>query len=246
MTTTNQFIIVATQITTKRDANGIPRSLFLIDKHTLDNQYPQRIDIIEKGYEGKNVVLNKYPEARFSNSEILVSPSEYKRWIHVMRMDEKHREEEQKAREEAIRALEEIDQEETEVPMTQIYRVPGHEVPFTLDCVRGNSEDSPPWMRNHHRWTITLKHGSREMTFPYFQEPEFNSEPTIRGVLDYLLVTYEKGKLKYKDFLDDELLNDNPNSVFAWMKAVEISLSFESLFQSDSALLEDLYKAINK
>lgn len=83
MTQTNQSIIVATKLITKADSNGNPRKLFIVEKHDLERNHQQRIDIIDIGYEGNSAVLKKYPTARISITEIVVTPSEFKRWIRV-------------------------------------------------------------------------------------------------------------------------------------------------------------------
>lgn len=88
--------IVVVKVSAGHDNNGIPRRLHIVkelDTESGTHRTAQRLAIIEEGYEGWGAVLKRYPTAMLIE-DIYTTPQEYRRWLRVMKSDQKLRDQE--------------------------------------------------------------------------------------------------------------------------------------------------------
>lgn len=85
-------MILATYLTTKNDAYGNPRRLYIVSEVKEGSLGVQRLDVIQENYRGRAALLDAYPNAIIVNA-IEVTPSEYNRWVKIGKNDRKLREE---------------------------------------------------------------------------------------------------------------------------------------------------------
>jgi hypothetical protein len=98
--------IVVVKVSAGHDNNGIPRRLYIVkelDTESRSHVASHRLAIIEEGYEGWGAVSKRYPTAMLIE-DIYTTPQEYRRWIKVMKNDQKLRDQE---------ALEKYEEERT-------------------------------------------------------------------------------------------------------------------------------------